>query len=140
MRKPPSWLPWLGPLLAPGVGAAVGEYGLGGGFWTVLIAALIGYALYVRRQTNLAATWRKVFTDSAALAASVVLGLCLLLTLADSVHFRSRLPPAAGAPEGSVAYDARVQSLLDVVLRPLVQSLPPPVVRSAFIATRIRFD
>ena len=42
MRKPPSWLPWLGPLLAAGVGAAVGEYGLGGGFWTVLIAALIG--------------------------------------------------------------------------------------------------
>jgi hypothetical protein len=24
------------------VGAAVGEYGLGGGFWTVLIAALVG--------------------------------------------------------------------------------------------------
>jgi len=39
---PPAWLPWLGPLLAAGVGAAVGEYGLGGGFWTVLIAALVG--------------------------------------------------------------------------------------------------
>ena len=39
---PPSWLPWLGPLLAAGIGAAVGEYGLGGGFWTVLGAALIG--------------------------------------------------------------------------------------------------
>ena len=88
----------------------------------LLIAALIGYTLYARRQPNLAATWRKVFADSAALAASVVLGLCLLLTLADSVHFRSRLPAAAGAPEGSVAYEARVQSALDVVLRPLVQS------------------
>ena len=39
---PPGWLPWLGPLLAAGIGAAVGEYGLGGGFWTVLIAALVG--------------------------------------------------------------------------------------------------
>ena len=39
---PPAWLPWLGPLLAAGIGAAVGEYGLGGGFWTVLIAALVG--------------------------------------------------------------------------------------------------
>ena len=29
-------------LLAAVVGAAVGEYGLGGGFWTVLIAALVG--------------------------------------------------------------------------------------------------
>ncbi|MBA3049563.1 MAG: hypothetical protein KKE42_13740 [Alphaproteobacteria bacterium] len=45
MPKPPAWLPWLGPLLAAGVGAAVGEYGLGGGFWTVLIAALVcGFA------------------------------------------------------------------------------------------------
>jgi 4-hydroxybenzoate polyprenyltransferase len=42
MRKPPYWLPWLGPLLAAVVGAAVGEYGLGGGFWTVLFAALVG--------------------------------------------------------------------------------------------------
>jgi hypothetical protein len=39
------WLPWLGPLLAAVVGAAAGEYGLGGGFWTVLIAALVvGFA------------------------------------------------------------------------------------------------
>src|SRR5512137_2731468 len=88
----------------------------------LLIAALVAYALVVRRQPNLAATWRKVFADAAALASSVVLAVCLLLTLADSVHFRNRLPPAAGAPAGSVAYDARVQSLLDVVLRPLVQS------------------
>jgi len=35
-------LPWLGPVLAAGIGAAVGEYGLGGGFWTVLAAALVG--------------------------------------------------------------------------------------------------
>ena len=42
MPRPPTWLPWLGPLLAAGIGAAVGEYGLGGGFWTVLIAALVG--------------------------------------------------------------------------------------------------
>jgi hypothetical protein len=42
MPRPPSWLPWLGPVLAAGIGATVGEYGLGGGFWTVLIAALVG--------------------------------------------------------------------------------------------------
>jgi hypothetical protein len=35
-------LPWLGPLIAAGVGAGVGRYGLNGGFWTVLIAALVG--------------------------------------------------------------------------------------------------
>ena len=42
MPNPPSWLPWLGPVVAAGVGAAVGEYGLGGGFGTVLAAALVG--------------------------------------------------------------------------------------------------
>ena len=42
MPRPPTWLPWLGPLLAAGIGAAVGRYGLGGDFWTVLAAALIG--------------------------------------------------------------------------------------------------
>ena len=88
----------------------------------LLVAALVAYALYARRQPNLAATWRKVFADAAALASFVVLAACLVLTLADSVHFRSRLPQAAGAPAGSVAYDARVQSLLDVALRDLVQS------------------
>ncbi len=88
----------------------------------LLVLALIAYTFYLRRQPNLAATWRKVFADSAALASFVVLAACLLITLADSVHFRSRLAPAAGAPAGSVAYDSRVQSLLDVVLREAVLS------------------
>jgi len=88
----------------------------------LLVIALFAYAIYVRRQPNLRATWRKVFADSAALASCVVLAACLLITLADSVHFRTLLPPAAGAPAGSVAYDAKVQSLLDVVLRDLVKA------------------
>ncbi|HMN77711.1 MAG TPA: ABC transporter permease [Burkholderiaceae bacterium] len=88
----------------------------------LLVLALIAYALYARRQANLASTWRKVFTDSAALASGVVLAACLLVTLADSVHFRSLLPPAKGVPAAGPAYDVRVQSLLDVVLRDLVDS------------------
>ncbi|MEO6079070.1 MAG: ABC transporter permease [Steroidobacteraceae bacterium] len=88
----------------------------------LLAAALVVYALYVRSQPDLSTTWRKVFAASPALSAFVVLMLCLLLTLADSVHFRSVLPSVAGAPAGSVAYDARVRSVLDVVLRNLVES------------------
>ncbi len=42
MPKPPHWLPFLGPLAAAAVGGLVGEYGLGGGFWTVLLSALVG--------------------------------------------------------------------------------------------------
>ena len=43
--RPPTWLPWLGPVLAAGAGALAGEVWLGGGFWMVLIAALLcGFA------------------------------------------------------------------------------------------------
>jgi peptide/nickel transport system permease protein len=88
----------------------------------LLVIALFAYGLYVRRQPNLAANWSKVFRNAPALASSVVLAACLLLTLADSVHFRAALPPAAGAVANGVAYDARVQSLLDVAMREVVQS------------------
>lgn len=45
LPRPPAWLPWLGPLAAAGIGAAVGRWGLGGDFWTVLAAALLaGFA------------------------------------------------------------------------------------------------
>jgi peptide/nickel transport system permease protein len=52
----------------------------------------------------------------------VVLLACLLLTLADSIHFRPQLPPAAGAPAGSVAYDTRVHSVLDALLQRQIDS------------------
>jgi hypothetical protein len=35
-------LPFLGPGAAGLAGGLVGQFGLGGGFWTVLIAALVG--------------------------------------------------------------------------------------------------
>jgi peptide/nickel transport system permease protein len=38
------------------------------------------------------------------------------------VHFRAALPPAAGTAAGSVAYDTRTRSLLDVLLRSLSES------------------
>jgi len=42
--RPPHWLPFLGPFLAAAAGALAGRL-LGGGFWTVLIAALVcGFA------------------------------------------------------------------------------------------------
>ena len=47
----------------------------------LLIAAVVGYVLYVLRQPTLRASWRKVFMDAAALASSIVLVLCLVLTL-----------------------------------------------------------
>ncbi|HET9644910.1 MAG TPA: ABC transporter permease [Burkholderiaceae bacterium] len=87
--------------------------------WLLAFAAL-AYGMLVRRRPNMVALWRKVFADAPAVASAVVLATGALITLADSLHFRPALPPAAGAPAGSVAYDTRTQSLLDAMLRPLV--------------------
>jgi peptide/nickel transport system permease protein len=88
----------------------------------LLVAALVGYIWAVRRKPSLSASWRKVFADSAALASSVILLVCLLITLLDSVHFRAQLPAAAGTTPGSVAYDTRTRSLLDQLLRSLSEA------------------
>jgi len=88
----------------------------------LLTAALVAYGWHVLRRPNLRANWRKVFGDAPALASSVVLLACLLVTLADSLHYRPALPPAPGAPAGSVAYDTRTRSLMDGLLSRLVES------------------
>ena len=79
-----------------------------------LFAALAAYALRVRRDPNLRASWQKVLRDPAALSAGVVLLLFVGVTLIDSVHFRRVLPGTAG--QSQVFYDTRTESLLDVVL------------------------
>ena len=88
----------------------------------LLLFALIAYAVLVLRKPAWRASWRKVFSDAPALASSVVLGLCLVLTMLDSVHYRSVLPAAPGAAAGSVAYDTRTRSLLDALMRGIVDS------------------
>jgi peptide/nickel transport system permease protein len=88
----------------------------------LLIAAIVIYGLSVLRKPELAAKWGRVFRDAAALSSSIVLVLCLLVTLADSVHFRALLPPAEGVKNAAPAYDSRTRSLLDVWLADLVSS------------------
>jgi peptide/nickel transport system permease protein len=84
----------------------------------LLMAALVAYVWHVRRSPNLLAIWRKVFTSAPAMSSSVVLAACLLVTLADSLHFRPLLPSVGG----TVAYDTRTQSVLDALLARLVQT------------------
>lgn len=88
----------------------------------LLMASLVVYAVVVRRNRDLSASWGKVFRDPAALASSLVLVACLAVTLLDSVHFRSLLSPVAGAKSAAPNYDTRTRSLLDVVLAGLVDS------------------
>ena len=88
----------------------------------LLVAALVAYAVVVVRNPALAASWRKVFRDAAALSSSVVLLICLVVTLLDSVHYRALLPPAPGVTDAAPAYDARTRSLLDAWLADLIAS------------------
>ena len=87
--------------------------------WALVVALLV-YARVVWRSPTLRASWTLVFRDAAAFASAIVLGLCLALTLLDSVHFRRALP--AAGPEAAVAYDTRTQSVLDTLLVRLVDS------------------
>ncbi len=88
----------------------------------LLVLALVVYAVVVLRSPGLRANWRKVFRDAPALSSSVVLLLCLGVTLLDSLHYRSLLPPAAGTEGAAPAYDSRTRSGLDWVLAELVDS------------------
>jgi peptide/nickel transport system permease protein len=87
--------------------------------WTMAFA-LAGYTWLVVRRPGLAANWRKVFGDKAALASSVILLLCLAITLLDSVHYRPLLP--ATTPGETAAYDTRTRSLLDALLARQIDS------------------
>ncbi len=88
----------------------------------LLVIGLVFYAVVARRKPDLRANWAKVFHDPAALASSIVLAACLLVTLLDSVHYRPLLAPAAGAPNAAPAYDTRTRSALDFTLSRLVLS------------------
>jgi peptide/nickel transport system permease protein len=88
----------------------------------LLVLGLIVYAVFVLRSPGLTANWRKVFRDAPALASSVVLLLCLVVTLLDSLHYRPLLPPALGAQAQGPAYDVKTRSVLDRLLSALVDS------------------
>src|SRR5437763_1798129 len=83
----------------------------------LLALASVVYAVHVRRTPTLRASWTKVFRDPAALASSVLLLLFFAVALVDSLHYRSALPPAAGAPAAQEqAYGTQTQSVLDTLL------------------------
>lgn len=88
----------------------------------LLLAAMVQYAAFVRARPNLRDSWRRVFADGPAMGSAIVLLVCLLVTLLDSVHYRPRLPAAPGTPQAAVAYDARTRSLLDAWAWNLVES------------------
>ena len=81
-----------------------------------LAAALLLYAWHVRAHVARRESWRKALRNPATLSAAVVLGVFLLVALADSLHFRRALSSSGGA----AVHGAQVESVLDLALGPLV--------------------
>ena len=52
----------------------------------LLMAAVLAYVRFVLVRPNLRTNWRKVFHDAPALCSSLILLLCLGVTLLDSTH------------------------------------------------------
>jgi peptide/nickel transport system permease protein len=78
----------------------------------LLVAAVIGYAIYCRRQAHLKHAWHRVFRSPAAMASITVLVGFALIGLLDSVHFRPALAEQGKDAKG--AYSTEVLSVLDV--------------------------
>jgi peptide/nickel transport system permease protein len=102
----------------------------------LLLAVLLCLAAWrVRRDPARRADWLKVFRQPAPLCSALVLAAFLGLAVADSLHFRRALP-AAGATGAAQAYATQVESVLDVMLAPLVQgrevSYSAPLAARAF--------
>lgn len=104
----------------------------------LLVAAVAGFAWYVRRHEHLRAPWWRVAQTPAAMSALVVLAVFILIGLLDSLHFRLALPAAPGtrvdrAASGDVAYAVEVKSALDLLLATIVNR--PERTYSAPLAT-----
>jgi peptide/nickel transport system permease protein len=79
----------------------------------ILVAVVIGFALYVRRHEHLVEPWRRVTHSTSGMVGLVVLIVFVVIGLLDSLHFRPRL--AAPAPGATAAYAVDVSSVLDVL-------------------------
>jgi peptide/nickel transport system permease protein len=82
----------------------------------LLLAAMIGFAVYASRHEHLRVPWRQVARRPMAMAALVILLAYVAVGLMDSVHFRLRLDGPNPAEHG---YSNEVLSLLDYVATPL---------------------
>ena len=83
----------------------------------LLVAVVLVFVFYARRQPHLRAPWRQVFSRRLASASAVILLAYVLIGLLDSLHFRLPLPDSGG--NGEVHYAVEVLSVLDYLLGPV---------------------
>jgi len=85
-------------------------------FMLALVLALLVYAVVVARQPNLRRAWRQVAASVPAMCAAVLLFVCLLVAVLDSIHYRPVITVADDAPQTPATYSPVVRSLLDDLL------------------------
>lgn len=81
----------------------------------LLLALMVFFVLYARRQEHLRAPWRQVKRRRLGMCAAVVLGAYVCVGLLDSIHFKLPLGTAAG----KLQYFGEVTSLFDKIADPL---------------------
>ena len=83
----------------------------------LLVVVVLAFVFYARRQPQLRASWRRVFSNRLAAASSVILLVYVVVGLLDSLHFRLPLPDNGAG--GEVHYAVEVLSVLDYLLGPV---------------------
>ena len=83
-------------------------------FFSLIVVAVI-YFCYAARREHLRAPWRRVSTNSLAMAAAAVLATFLAIAILDSIHFFPRLAPVEGN-ENEIHYASEVISLFDLIV------------------------
>jgi len=98
----------------------------------LLVVAVIGLALWARREDNLRAAWGRVLRNGVAMSAATVLAAFVVIGLLDTLHYRTRLEGKPGEP---ARYAVEVNSVLDALLAPL--RTRPEKTYSAPLATNL---
>jgi peptide/nickel transport system permease protein len=83
----------------------------------LLVAAIAGYFLYVRRQPHLRLPWRRVIQSAYGMSALVVLSVFIAIGLLDSLHYRPALD--SNRAQGETVYSSEVLSIFDALATPL---------------------
>ena len=88
-------------------------------FLWLLVGAGIAVGWVARHNEPLRKSWQQVGKSAGGMAAAAVLGFFLLVGLADSFHYRTRLAAAGTEAPDKPQYSVEVLSVLDVMLADL---------------------
>ena len=82
--------------------------------WSIVSAVII-YAWYVQKYPHLLSPWKLVVCNSRGMAAATVFLVFIVISCADSIHYRSEL----SVQDGKSVYSTELNSALDLILEPI---------------------